>query len=79
MNGMGSGCLPVAGFGIVTHRPIARQRLGKHIPAQVYERNNRTSITMQRTSQHAPLTIEFVFSVWSVQCVYEEVFRNIEQ
>jgi hypothetical protein len=28
----------------VTYRPIARQRLGKHIPAEAYERNNRKGI-----------------------------------
>jgi hypothetical protein len=69
----------MAGFGIVTRRPIARQRLGKHIPVEAYERKNRTSIAWQRTSQHAFLTIEVVFSVWSVQNGYEEVFRSREQ
>jgi hypothetical protein len=42
---------------IVTYRPIARQRLGKHIPVGVNARNNRTSIARQRTSKHAFLTI----------------------
>jgi hypothetical protein len=36
---------------IVTHRPIARQGLGKHIPAEAYARNNRTSIARQRISK----------------------------
>jgi hypothetical protein len=57
----------------VTYRPIARQRLGKHIPVQAYARN-RTSITMQRTSQHTSLAIQAVFSVGSVQRDYKEVF-----
>jgi hypothetical protein len=35
------------------HRPIARQRLGKHIPAGANARNNMTSIARQRTSKHA--------------------------
>jgi hypothetical protein len=48
---------------IVTYRPIARQRLGKHIPAQEYARNNRMSIARQRTSQWASLIIEAVFYV----------------
>jgi hypothetical protein len=38
---------------IVTYRPIARQRLGKHIPAGANTRNNRTSIARQRISKHA--------------------------
>jgi hypothetical protein len=38
---------------IMTHRPITRQRLGKHIPAGVNARNNRTSIARQRISKHA--------------------------
>jgi hypothetical protein len=41
--------------------PIARQRLGKHIPAGVNAINNRQSITRQRISKHASLTIEAVF------------------
>jgi hypothetical protein len=59
--------------------PITRQRLGKHIHAQAYESNNRTRIARQRTSQHASLTIEAVFSAWSVQIGYEKVFSGIEQ
>jgi hypothetical protein len=38
--------------------PIARQRLGKHIPAEAYARNNRTSIARQRISKQAFSTIE---------------------
>jgi hypothetical protein len=47
----------------VTYRPIARQRLGKHILAQAYARINRTSTARQRVSKHASLTIEAVFCV----------------
>jgi hypothetical protein len=64
---------------IMTYRPIARQRLGKHIPAQAYARNNRTSIAKQRTSQHASLTTEAVFSASFLQNGYKEVFGSIEQ
>jgi TolB-like protein len=35
---------------IVTQRLIARQRLGKHIPAEAYARNNRTSSAKQQIS-----------------------------
>jgi hypothetical protein len=35
---------------IVTYRPIARQRLGKHIPEEAYVRKNKTSIVRQRIS-----------------------------
>jgi hypothetical protein len=38
---------------IVTYRTIARQRLGKHIPAEANARNNRTSTVSQRISKHA--------------------------
>jgi hypothetical protein len=38
---------------IVTYRPIARQRLGKHIPEQVYASNNNTSIARQRVNKQA--------------------------
>jgi hypothetical protein len=37
----------------VTYRPIARQRLCKHIPAGANARNSRTSIARQRISKHA--------------------------
>jgi hypothetical protein len=45
----------------VTHRPIARQRLGKHIPAGANALNNRTPITRQRISKHSSLTTEAMF------------------
>jgi hypothetical protein len=57
-------------FYIVTCILIARQRLGKHIPAQVNSRNNRTSIARQWISKHTS-TIEVVFSAWSVQSGYK--------
>jgi hypothetical protein len=40
-------------FYIVTCIPIARQRVGKHIPL-----NNSTSIAGQRSCKHAFLTVE---------------------
>jgi hypothetical protein len=43
---------------IVTYRPIARQRLGKHIPMEAKARNIRKSITRKRISKQAYLTIE---------------------
>jgi hypothetical protein len=49
---------------IVTYRLIARQRLGKHVPAEAYVRNNWTSIVRQRISKQAFSTIErLVFCV----------------
>jgi hypothetical protein len=44
----------------VTCRPIARQRLGKHIHAGGNARDNRTSIAGQRRSKHASPTIAAV-------------------
>jgi hypothetical protein len=41
------GLTPVGHF--VTYRPIARQRLGKHIPEGASARNNRTSIARPKT------------------------------
>jgi hypothetical protein len=38
---------------IMSYRPIARQRLGKHIPAVANARNNMTCIARQRISKHA--------------------------
>jgi flagellar biosynthesis/type III secretory pathway chaperone len=64
---------------IVTRLLIARQRVGKHIPAEANARNNRTSNARQRISKHASLTIEAVFSAWCLQSGYEEVFGSIEQ
>jgi hypothetical protein len=40
----------------MTHLPIARQQLGKHIP-EAYALNNSTSIARQRTYKRAFLTI----------------------
>jgi hypothetical protein len=57
---------PILIHNIVTCIPIARQQLGKHITEQAYARNNITSAAKQRTSEHASLTIEDVFSKWSV-------------
>jgi hypothetical protein len=37
---------------IVTYRPIARQRLGKHTPAEANARNNMTFIARQQLSKH---------------------------
>jgi hypothetical protein len=45
----------------VTCRPIARQRIDKHIPTEANARNNRPSIARQRRSKHARL--------FSVLCV----------
>jgi hypothetical protein len=42
---------------IVTHMPIARQWLGKHI-SNAYALSNRTSIARKRTNKHAFLTTE---------------------
>jgi hypothetical protein len=61
------------------HRPIARERLGKHNPVGEKARDNGTSITRQRISKHASLTILAVFSAWYVQNGYKEVFNSIEQ
>jgi hypothetical protein len=58
---------------------IARQRLGKHIPAQGNSRNNRTSIARQRISKHTSLTIDAVFSAWPVQSGHKEVFGSAEE
>jgi hypothetical protein len=38
---------------IMWHRPTARQRLGKHIPAGANPRKNRTSIATERISKQA--------------------------
>jgi hypothetical protein len=66
-------------FNIVTYKPTARQRLGRHIPAGANTRNSRTSTATQRTSKHASLTIDAVLSAWSVQSGYKEVFVSVEQ
>jgi hypothetical protein len=43
---------------IVTHIPIARQRLGKHIPEAYAFSNRRMSIDRYPTNKHAFLTTE---------------------
>jgi hypothetical protein len=58
----------------VTCIPIAKQRVCKHIPAEANACNNRASIPRQRTSKHASLTKEAVFSASSVQSGNKEGF-----
>jgi hypothetical protein len=58
---------------------IARQRLGKHIPAEAISFNNRTSVARQRSSKYTSLTIEAVFAVGSVHSGYKEVFGRTEE
>jgi hypothetical protein len=60
----------------VTRIPLARQRLGKHILEKAYERNNRTSIARQRTSQHAYLKTEAVFCVVRAKWLYRSVRQH---
>jgi hypothetical protein len=48
----------MASNGIVTCTPIARQRVGKHVPAEANERNDRTCIARQQSCNHASLTKE---------------------
>jgi hypothetical protein len=73
---------------IVTCRRIARQRLGKHIPADTYAGNNRTFIARQRISKQAFSTREAALSVpmsykgankvdWE-SCCCEELGRVLE-
>jgi hypothetical protein len=64
---------------IMKYGPIARQRLGKQIPARAYLRNRLASVAGQRVSKQAFSLIEAVFSAWSVQSGYIEVFGSIEQ
>jgi hypothetical protein len=64
---------------IATYRPIARQRLGKLIPARANARSNRTFSARHRISKHASLRIEAVFSAWSVQSGYKEVFSSMKR
>jgi hypothetical protein len=42
----------------VTRTPIARQRVGKHAPAEANARNNRMSTARQGSCKHASLTTE---------------------
>jgi hypothetical protein len=60
----------------VTYRPIHRQQLGKHIPAEANARNTKTSIARQRIRKHALLTIEAVLSALSVQSDDKIEFRS---
>jgi hypothetical protein len=53
---------------------MARQRLGKHIPARANESKNRMSVARQRINKYASLTIESVISLGSVQSDYKEGF-----
>jgi hypothetical protein len=50
---------------------IARQRLGKHIPAEAKAPKNMTSIARKRICKHDSLTIETVFTAWSVHSGYK--------
>jgi hypothetical protein len=59
---------------VVTCIHIARQNLGKHLSVEANSRNNRTSIAKQRISKHVSLTIETVFSAWSMQRCYKDEF-----
>jgi hypothetical protein len=58
---------------IATRIPIARQRLGKHIPVEANPCNNRTSIARQRITKHASLTIKAAFSAWPVTLVIKKI------
>jgi hypothetical protein len=69
---------PTPELHIVTYRPIARQRLGKQIPVGAHMCNSRTSVAMQWISTHTSLTIEAVFSAWSMQSGCKEVFSSIK-
>jgi hypothetical protein len=46
------------------------------IPAEANHRNNATFTAKQRISKRSFLTIEAVFSAWSVRNGYREVFNN---
>jgi hypothetical protein len=61
---------------IVTCVPIARHRLGKHIPARANARKNRLSIARQPKSKQSSLTTVAVFSVRLVQNGYKKVLGN---
>jgi hypothetical protein len=57
---------------IVKYRPIARQRLGKHISAGANRLNCRTSTAKQRISKESLLiNREGVFSAWYMPRGYE--------
>jgi hypothetical protein len=62
-------------FYVVRDMPIARQRVAKHIPAEVG--NNRISIARKRRGKQDLSTIQAMFSVGSVQSDYKRVeFRS---
>jgi hypothetical protein len=58
---------------------IATQRLGKHIPEQTNARSIKAYIARQRISKHTSLTIGAMFSSWSMQIGYKEVFEIVGQ
>jgi hypothetical protein len=55
-------------FNIVTCRPVAGQRLGKHIN-EAYALNNRTSTARQRRGKQASSTIQAVFREVRAKCL----------
>jgi hypothetical protein len=55
----------------VTCIPIARPRLGKHIPTRANARDSRTYIARQQRGKHASSIIQAGFSVWSVPRGYK--------
>jgi hypothetical protein len=55
----------------VTCMPIARQRIGKHVPA-TRAQNSRASVATQRHDKQASSAIQALFSVRSVQSGYEK-------
>jgi hypothetical protein len=60
---------------IVTYRPIARQRVDKHILSVANALKNRTSVARQRSSKYASIR-EAAFFAWSVQSGYKDVFSS---
>jgi hypothetical protein len=61
------------------YRPIARQRLGKHIPAGANARKNSMSIARKRISKHAYNNMgqyKTVFSVKSAPRLYNGKFQG---
>jgi hypothetical protein len=51
-------------FDIVMYRPIARQRLGKHIPAGANARNNRTYTARQHLLNNRDCAFCVVRAKW---------------
>jgi hypothetical protein len=62
----------------MTQRTIARQGLGKHILAQVYAHNNRTSIASQQTSKEAFSTREGLCFLLGLSWVIKGQRRSFE-